>query len=321
MASLGLYGGVPGVDSPQVISGASSVSGGTSSLVDEAAIPDDLPQLPPARPLAVSMNAARVAARFKPELADIPASPGLQRSIPGSPGPAAMGSRRPSHTRRKSAGDEKSLGLEDITFFGNIPVQRNQAEREKAMAALLRESSKDFRISENGQSVHGSQAGSRRGPQRTGSTSSGSTENESSSVPVSISAVPDSTDSSAASVSSETASIPESGQEQSLSPPIPNVEIQLSAPTPPLPEPEPRSTATPTPSSAFRQVRSGGPTSPRLPTSPTLSMSPHVRPARGGSASSTKIRDAGTSSIYPTFGNAQTRSTSEKPRRRTDAST
>lgn len=345
MASLGLYEGVPGIDSPQVISGSSSVSCGTSALLDEASIPDDLPQLPPARPLAVSMNAARAAARFKPELADIPASPAPQGSLAGMPG-GGLGSRRPSHTRRRSAGDEKSLGLEDITFFGNIPVQRNQAEREKAMAALLKESSRDFRISESrgggGTSVHGSsqaESSPRKALPRTGSTSSGSTENETSSVPISVSAVLDSTSSSAASVTSESTSLSEAAlpaQQQQAgeeSPaPLPPVDIQLIAPTPPLPTPlqqqtEARSLATPTPAlaAAGRQSASGGgkaknPTSPRLPTSPKMGMQQQQQRQTG----STKIKDAG-SPVFKPVGAAQTqlqtRSHSEKPRRRTESNT
>lgn len=141
MAGLGLFDASSSSDgSPQSFTGTPSFE--NSSIPEEVELPPPV-RLPPQH-LASFAASMRVAQRFRPQLADIPASPAAKNM----PGPESS-SRRPSlqSNRRRSAGDEVGLGLGDVTFFGKIPVSKNEDEREKAMAALLKESSKDFKPS------------------------------------------------------------------------------------------------------------------------------------------------------------------------------
>lgn len=148
MAGLGLFDASSSSDgSPLSFDGTPSFD--DSTIPEEVALPPPV-RLPPQQPanFAASMRAAQ---RFRPQLADIPASPAAKHV----PSPMGQGdvegssSRRPSlqSNRRRSAGDEVGLGLGDVTFFGKIPVSKNEDEREKAMAALLKESGKDFKPS------------------------------------------------------------------------------------------------------------------------------------------------------------------------------
>lgn len=139
MAGLGLYDAASSTDgSPLSLSGTPSFD--DSIIPEEVALPP--PVRLPSQQLASFAASMRAAQRFRPQLADIPASPAAKHVA----GPDAS-SRRPSlqSNRRRSAGDEAGLGLGDVTFFGKIPVSKNEGEREKAMASLLKESGKDFK--------------------------------------------------------------------------------------------------------------------------------------------------------------------------------
>lgn len=145
MAGLGLFDASSSTDGSPL-----SLSGGPA--FDDSIIPEEVELPPPVRlpsqqpaNFAASMRAAQ---RFRPQLADIPASPAAKHV----PSPLnkpdleeSTSSRRPSlqSNRRKSAGDEVGLGLGDVTFFGKIPVSKNEGEREKAMAALLKETGRE----------------------------------------------------------------------------------------------------------------------------------------------------------------------------------
>lgn len=146
MAGLGLF---------ETISSSESSPSGmmeAAARLEMASIPDDLPLPPPIRlppqPSANFVVAVKNAQRFKPQLADIPASPAVKGPMPNTRADAGSLGRRPSlqNGRRRSAGDEAALGLRDVTFFGNIPVNKSPNEREKAMAALLKENSRDTKI-------------------------------------------------------------------------------------------------------------------------------------------------------------------------------
>lgn len=142
MAGLGLF------DTSSTSSDTSPLSLSGTPSFDDSIIPEEVELPPPVRlppqQLATFTASMRAAQRFRPQLADIPASPAAKHG----PGPD-VSSRRPSlqSNRRRSAGDEAGLGLGDVTFFGKIPVSKNEDEREKAMAALLKESSKDYKPS------------------------------------------------------------------------------------------------------------------------------------------------------------------------------
>lgn len=101
--------------------------------------------------LNANANANANALRFyRPQLADIPSSPATgtlaaatqkKRSNPAAPASVlASPVQRPSrHGRRRSAGDEADLGIEDVTFFGKIPAMKDEEEREKAVIALTKD--------------------------------------------------------------------------------------------------------------------------------------------------------------------------------------
>lgn len=222
MAGFGLFDGIPAFDSPAV-----SLPDQASDLglpaPDELSLPAPLQSassapLPHLRRLGSNNRIATL--RYRPGLADIPASP-AKRSTPVSPDL----SKRPSmHNRRKSAGDEAELALGDITFFGNVPVDKDENARIQAMNALLKEGTKASSLSCTPRKV------------RRTSTSS-STTNDSSSLLQLANALPSSTSSSASLTSVSTPASP-----QPESPPhLPPVEILLLSPSSrstPIPMPD-----------------------------------------------------------------------------------
>ena len=190
MAGLGLFDGIPGADAPDPSKPARKPE-------ESPPAPDEAPQIPPVSVVpARSQNAALPIStpHNRSELADISASP-AKRNTPASPNM----SRQPSTpNRRRSAGDEADLGLDDVTFFGDVPVNHNEGQRKQAMAALLKESCKDFKVS--------SLASSQRKIRRTSTSSS--TTNESSSLLQLRNILPSSTSSSASVASTSTSASP-----------------------------------------------------------------------------------------------------------------
>lgn len=245
MAGLGLFDGIPAFDSPAV-----SLPDQASDLglpaPDELSLPAPLQSassapLPNLRRLGSNNRIATL--RYRPGLADIPASP-AKRSTPVSPDL----SKRPSmHNRRKSAGDEAELALGDITFFGNVPVDKDENARIQAMNALLKEGTKASSLS-----------GTPRKVRRTSTSSS--TTNDSSSLLQLANALPSSTSSSASLTSASTPASP-----QPESPPhLPPVEILLLSPSS-------RSTPIPMPDLGSKKATAPSPNPPKVSTKQGLS--------------------------------------------------
>lgn len=331
LGSLGLYGGIPGEDSPAVadspsmIGQAVTAAGGTAT---DSAIPDDLPQLPPARVLSLSSGTHRAGSKFRPQLSDIPASPAGKRSVQNSPlaggGAGHAHLRRPSHNRRRSEGDERALKLEDISFFGKIPVNRDEREREKALAALLKEGGKDFKPpgapssiasatpSERGQpavnavnsdSAEVAQTSGRTAKPRTASTASSIATNDSAYTPQLSNAVPGSTDSSTSASVPSTTSVSGTSSpteivrpDSATFPPLPTLDVQA-----PTPDPERRDAVTPTPTPhptlEASKTAAVKPRSPKQKSSPALQRTTPARKSDtsspGSGSGGLKIRDAG----------------------------
>ena len=129
MAGLGLFNGIPGAESP-------FQSSLPSNLEPSVSMPDELP---PSPRLSFKSPGAPPAATPDPALS-------FQHGMINKSASVAKSSlsRPPMHNRRKSAGDEVELSLKDVTFFGNVPVDKDERVRKQAMAALLKESGKDF---------------------------------------------------------------------------------------------------------------------------------------------------------------------------------
>lgn len=332
LGSLGLYGGIPGEDSPAV-AGSPSLIGQTATaavgIATDSAVPDDLPQLPPARVLSLSSSTHRAGSKFRPQLADIPASPAGKRSVQNSPLAGGAGNahlRRPSHNRRRSEGDEKALKLEDISFFGKIPVNKDEREREKALAALLKEGGKDLKPpgapssiasatpSERGQPAGNAgnivtaeveQTSGRTAKPRTASTASSIATNDSAYTPQLSNAMPGSTDSSTSASVPSTTSVSGTSSpteivrpDSATFPPLPTLDVQ--APTPD-PDSERRDAGTPTPSphptSQAPKPVAGSPRSPKQKSSPVMQKTTPARKSDmsspGSGSGGLKIRDAG----------------------------